>query len=183
MLIKPHLMIHDVQSWMFKLPLHEYILTFDDALYGQYYFLEQFKKIETQKIFFVSTNIICDEINDQRMDFPTSESAHQTFFSYQDSRDFMKWSQILEIKNTPHCFIGGHSHHHGRYDKTDIRTLYNELIADTQKMINVFKEKGITVSKFCYPYNEQYILYEEILKNHGINEFFGKNRIAIESLR
>jgi hypothetical protein len=68
--MKPILMIHEIRDWMFDLPLHNYVLTFDDGLYSQYYFLDKFKTIDTEKIFFISTGILCDENEIQSTTFP-----------------------------------------------------------------------------------------------------------------
>lgn len=181
--MKPILMIHEIRDWMFNLPLHDYILTFDDGLFSQFYFLEKLKSIDTEKIFFITTNITCNEDEVQNLVFPTCDEAHEDFFSNGNRKNYLKWNQIIEIYNTPKCYIGGHSHNHNIYKNIPISKLYNELISDTECMIKEFKQRGITITKFCYPYNEQYILYESILKKFGITEFYGKERQAIEKLR
>jgi hypothetical protein len=181
--MKPILMIHEIRDWMFDLPLHNYVLTFDDGLYSQYYFLDKFKTIDTEKIFFISTGILCDENEIQSTTFPKCSEAHSEFFSTGNRKNYMKWSQAKEIYNTPKCFIGGHSHNHNRYQNNDIKNLFAELNADTEKMFEEFRKQDIVIFKFCYPYNEQYVLYESILKKYSISEFYGKERIAIESLQ
>lgn len=180
--MKPVLMIHEIREWMFSLPLHNYILTFDDGLFSQYYFLDQFKKIETDKIFFISTNIVCPEPIKQSLDFPRCDEAHDIFFSSGNLEHYMKWSQIKEIAATPGCFIGGHSHNHNIYKKIGIRELYSELLNDTELMLDTFKKNDIDIDMFCYPYNEEYVLYNSLLKKNGISNIYGKERVAIESL-
>lgn len=181
--MKPVLMIHEVRDWMFKLPLQDYTLTFDDGLYGQYYFLDKFKSIDTDKIFFITTNILCGEDETQSLEFPGCNEAHEDFFSNGNRTNYMKWSQVKEIYQTPGCYIGGHSHNHNVYKNFTIQKLHQELIADTEAMMDEFKQREISITKFCYPYNEQYILYESILKKYGVLEFYGKDRLAIENLR
>ena len=181
--MKPVLMIHEIRDWMLELPLHEYILSFDDGLYSQYYYLDKFKAIKTEKIFFVSTNIICKENELQSLEFPSCDEAHEDFFSNGNIKNYIKWSQVKEIYNTPNCFVGGHSHNHNVYGNIMVKDLYRELLDDTIKMINEFEQREISISKFCYPYNEQYVLYEPILKKYNITDFYGKERIAIETLR
>jgi hypothetical protein len=180
--MKPVMMIHEVREWMFNLPLKDYTLTFDDGLFSQYYFLERFKAIDTDKIFFISTNIVCPEDITQSQEFPRCDEAHEEFFSNGNLEHYMKWSQIKEIAKTPGCFIGGHSHNHNIYKKIGIRELYAELIADTELMLEAFQKNQVRIDKFCYPYNEEYVLYNTILRKNGITDIYGKDRIAIEAL-
>lgn len=180
---KKVLMIHEIRDWMFELPLEDYILTFDDGLYSQFYYLEELKKINTQKIFFISTNILCPEDQSQSMDFPSCDIAHEDFFSHGVRNNYMKWSQIQKIYHSPNCYIGGHSHNHNIYKDLGIRELYSQINEDTQTMINEFKKQNLEVTKFCFPYNKKYVLYQEILKNAGFTEFYGDERIAIELLK
>ncbi|WP_408098574.1 polysaccharide deacetylase family protein [Peredibacter sp. HCB2-198] len=181
--MKPVLMIHEVREWMLDLPLEDYILTFDDGLYSQYFYFDHFKKLKTEKYFFISTNIVCPEHVAQSNDFPTCEDAHKSFFENQSTSHYMKWSQIKEIYQTPNCFIGGHSHNHHRHDEKSIEKLYQNLNSDTEAMLSEFAKQGMKVESFCYPYNKQYVLYETLLKKKEFKIFFGDERIAIESLQ
>lgn len=181
--MKPVLMIHEIRDWMLNLPLENYTLTFDDGLYGQYYYLDHFKKLKTEKYFFISTNIVCPEESEQSLTFPSCRDAHQEFFDTQNARHYMKWSQIREIYHTENCFIGGHSHFHHRHDETSIEKLYHSLSTDIQLMLKKFGEENIKVDSFCYPFNKKYVLYEELLKKNEFKFFFGDERIAIEDLR
>ncbi len=95
----------------------------------------------------------------------------------------MKWSQVREIAETPDCFIGGHSHNHNVYHDLGIRELYAQIQEDTQIMLNEFKKQNLEITKFCFPYNKKYVLYQEILKKAGITELYGDERLAIESLK
>jgi len=180
---KPVLMIHKISDWMFKLPLEDYVLTFDDGLYNQFFYLEKLKQIKTEKIFFISTAIICPDEQEQLADFPESSCAHETYFKQGDKRHFMKWSQIEEIIRTPDCFIGGHSHSHNKINTRSLTELYQLLSTDTESMMAQFEKKNISVNRFCFPYNEQHLLYKEILIKKGFTEFYGSERMAVESLR
>lgn len=181
--MKPVLMIHEIREWMLELSLENYILTFDDGLYSQFYFFDHFKKLNTEKYYFISTNIVCPEEITQSTSFPTCVEAHRDFFENQNSHHYMKWSQIKNISQTPNCFIGGHSHSHHRHEEGPIEKLYQKLLSDTQAMLDKFAGQDIKVDSFCYPYNKQYLLYEAILKKNNFKIFFGNERIAIESLR
>lgn len=181
--MKPVLMIHEVRDWMLDLPLEDYVLTFDDGLYSQYYFLDHFKKLKTEKYFFISTNIVCPEHAVQSTEFPSCVDAHKSFFDNQNTAHYMKWSQIKEIYQTPGCFIGGHSHQHHRHDEKSIEKLYQQLISDTENMLEEFSKQDMRVESFCYPYNKQYLLYEALLKKKNFKIFFGNERIAIESFK
>ena len=66
--MKPVLMIHEITEKLFDLNLEDYTLTFDDGLYSQYYHYDKFKSINTDKIFFISSNILCEGI--QSTEFP-----------------------------------------------------------------------------------------------------------------
>lgn len=179
---KPVLMIHEVRDWMFKLPLKDYILTFDDGLYSQYYYLDKFKKIPTEKIFFISTGIVAEESVTQNQEFPPCQEAHKRFFKCGDTSNYMKWSQVKEIYNSENCFIGGHSHEHKSYENLNLTQLHKALTSDTKKMLEVFKKQSLKVEHFCYPYNRQYPLYEGILKAQSFISFYGKERLCIETL-
>ena len=181
--MKPVLMIHEIREWMLELPLENYTLTFDDGLYSQYYYFEHLKKFATEKYFFISTNIVCPEDHEQSLLFPSCSEAHDLYFKAHNTENYMKWSQIQEIANSEHCHIGGHSHFHKRPDGVSLESLYQYLKNDTELMLNEFAKQGIKIDSFCYPYNKQYILYEEILKKSGLKLIFGDQRIAIEDLK
>jgi len=56
---KKVLMIHEVTENLFNLPLENYILTFDDGLYSQYYHFKHFESIDTEKIFSQKFDQLC----------------------------------------------------------------------------------------------------------------------------
>jgi hypothetical protein len=175
---KPILMIHEFKEDFLDLPLEDYVLTFDDGLYTQYKFINEIEKINTEKIFFISSNIICPEYIDQSDDFINSIDAHRkAFYNYYEN--YMKWSQIRDINKIKDCYIGCHSHFH----KLKTADCVECIILDNRKMFHEFKEHlGFIPHKFCFPYNYQTPLYKEILFKKGFTSFFGGERIDINTL-
>ncbi|EPZ52060.1 polysaccharide deacetylase [Bacteriovorax sp. BAL6_X] len=168
---------------MLELDLSNYIITFDDGLYSQYKYLNHFLKFDTPKIFFISTNIVSPEQEEQNEITTSCSKAHESFFKTGNTANYMKWSQIKEIASTKNCYIGGHSHQHKDLRGTlALKKLHNHLKEDTDKMLNEFNTQGIEIKDFCFPYNYEAPLYKEILKQRGIENFFGQERIAIEDL-
>lgn len=180
---KPVLMIHEILPWMLNPELENYILTFDDGLFSQYYYLDFFKKLNTPKIFFISTEIVCPEEQIQNTNFPPCALAHEDYFENGNRTNYMKWSQIHEIANTPQCYIGGHSHAHHRNHNLGIKDLFTSLSKDTSQMMDIFARENISIEHFCFPYNKEHALYKEILKKHHIKYFYGDERVSIESLK
>jgi uncharacterized protein YdeI (BOF family) len=177
--MKPVLMIHEIHDRVFELPLEDYVLTFDDGLYSQYYYFDRFKHIPTEKIFFISTGIICD--GPQSTEFPTSVIAHEKAFNG-NKEDFMTVAQIKELIKDPWVSIGGHSHSHKRLDNIDkITGRIKHIFDDTQMMNNWFKANlGFVPTKFCYPYNNDHEgMYKGLLKTLGYIDFYGKERVSV----
>ena len=176
-------MIHEIKEEYFSLPLEDYILTFDDGLYSQFYYLRDFEKIKTDKIFFISTGIICDGV--QSSNFVPCYEAHRKFFEEKKTEDYMTVDQILTLKRTPYCEIGGHGHDHldFRDSRDNIVNTLMRLKRDTENMQSFFsKELKIRPSKFCFPYNKEIYGYQRMLRSNGYKDFFGSERIDIETL-
>lgn len=173
--MKPVLMIHEVDEWMFDLPLEDYILTFDDGLYTQYDHLDKISQLDTDKIFFISSGIVADHDTKQCDKFIQCHEAHSRLFSTGDLSHYMNWSQIKQINNTPRCEIGAHSHMHIRH--TGFNTIH-----DTKLMMESFKLNNIHPTSFCFPYNDDNEVYRCILKQHGFDKFFGTGRLDIYDL-
>ena len=179
---KPVLMIHQITEEMFSLPLENYILTFDDGLYGHYYYFEQVKKIPTEKIYFISTAFVNN--GHQSTKFPTSVEAHAKAKSG-NYEDFISLDQLEEMLYTPNVSIGGHGHNHVSLDS--MRSLYemvNSMSTDTNAMMQWFGANlNIAPTKFCYPYNNDVNgVYTAMLKKFGLTEFYGSERIPVETL-
>lgn len=170
--MKPILMIHEVTDWMFDLPLHEYTLTFDDGLYTQFKYFEDIRKIETEKIFFVSTGIVANEDTEQSDVYIDCESAHDLFFSTGDLSHYMNWSQIHRINKEPQCIIGGHGHSHVKLDNSNI-------VSEIKLMNQVFIKQNLNVNHFCFPYNSESEIHRCLLLQNGFTKFYGRSRIDI----
>ena len=182
MISKPVLMIHEVRESIFNLPLENYILTFDDGLYSQYYYYPRFRDIPTEKIYFISSNILC--AGSQSSGFPSCEEAHEKAFSG-NCEDYMTLEQVKELSKEPLVSIGAHGHNHIRFGHFSMTTEKMQLIAtDTQEMLHWFYTNlGTRPIRFCFPYNDDVDgLYSGMLKRFGFTEFFGKERIDIQSL-
>jgi hypothetical protein len=180
--MKPVLMIHEIDERVFSLPLEKYILTFDDGLYSQFYYFDRFKSIPTEKIYFISSGIICDGV--QSTDFPTCREAHQKAF-VGNTEDYMTVAQIKELMADPLVTIGGHSHTHNRLGSyTKLVERIKHIKDDTELMLEWFKANlGVTPTKFCFPYNDDYQgIYQSLLKIYGFTGFYGRERTPIEML-
>ena len=179
--MKPVLMIHEFREEMLELPLEDYTLTFDDGLYSQYYFFDRIRHLNTEKIFFISSNIVCTGA--QSREFPDCVTAHHKA-SLDNFEDYMTVEQILELKNIPNVRIGGHSHYHENIEHLNLYHRVQHIESDTQEMLQWFhKNLHFKPVDFCYPYNQDlHGIYKLILSKHGFNNFYGAERIAIESL-
>jgi hypothetical protein len=179
---KPSLMIHEVNNFLFSQKnLEDFVLTFDDGLYSQFYFYEKIKKIKTKKIFFISTNIICQE--KQSLEFPSCQEAHKKSF-LGNNEDYMTLEQIQFLKGEDDVIIGGHSHFHISLNSfNNLNEKINHIKVDTELMLEWFqKNLKFIPDKFCFPYNDDLNgLYQLVLKKYGFNEFYGKERLSIQS--
>lgn len=181
--MKPMLMIHEVREWMFDLPLNDYILTFDDGLYSQYYYNERFKQLTTQRIYYISSGIVSTD--KQSLEFPTCVQAH-TKARTGNFEDYMTVAQIKELMQDPNVIIGAHSHSHTRLDNfNSLAEKVRYINEDTEQMIQWFEANlGFKPTHFCFPYNEDpHGLYKVLVKKFGITDCVGSGRIPIETLR
>lgn len=175
--MKPVLMIHEVDEKLFDFPLEDYTLTFDDGLYSQYYYWPQIKNINTEKYFFISSNIYCRD-QKQSLDFPECQIAHKKA-RQGNFEDYMTVEQLKELNEDPQVTIGGHGHEH--IDLSAITGLSNKIdviIKDTDAMIAWFVATlGFYPHAFCFPYNNNVdAVYTALLKKKGFTEFFGGER-------
>lgn len=176
--MKQVLMIHEFKEKYFDLPLEQYILTFDDGLYSQYTFIDELQKLNTQKIFFISSQIVCSEEETQDNTCISCIDAHNAAFSESYSH-YMKWSQIKYINSLPNCLVGCHGHSHIYNIVSDVQT----MIRDTREMTKIFKTQlGSIPQHFCFPYNIESQIYRGILHSYGLRYFYGSERIDIDSL-
>jgi hypothetical protein len=178
--MKPVLMIHECSSKLLDLPLEDYILTFDDGLLSQYAFYKEIRYIPTPKVFFISTGIVCE--GQQSLEFPACDLAHVKAFTG-NKEDYMTLEQIKELALDPWVTIGGHSHSHTRLSGTLVDKV-KHIEVDTRIMVNWFDNNlGFTPTSFCFPYNEDPSgIYKGLLKKFGFTDFYGSERIPIETL-
>lgn len=149
------------------------IITFDDGLYSQYYYYKEFLKYNIPLYFFISSDIVCNDNNNQNLNITCSE-AHKLYFENNDKSSYMTISQIKEINSTTNCFIGGHSHTHRRLKELNIKDQTKEIQKECEQMMSFFKKHDIIINAFAYPYNEELFQYKYYLKD--IKQFFGKER-------
>lgn len=175
--MKPVLMIHKITDSLFERNLEDYVLTFDDGLYSHFYYFDKFSRIKTEKIYFISSGIICTGA--QNNNFPTSSEAHKKAFAG-NYEDFMTVEQIKELAKQPNVTIGGHGHSHkDLHELNKITDRIKFIIDDTETMLKWFKSQlEISPKSFCFPYNNDLSgLYKGMLINYGFTDFFGKERI------
>ena len=176
-------MVHEITcDKLFTLPLEDYILTFDDGLYSQYYHFDKIKKINTEKIFFISSGILAEK--EQSTEFPSCSLAHEKAFAG-NKEDFMTLDQVKELMQDPQVTIGAHSHSHRDLNQFD--KLFDKLKHiedDTQLMLEWFETNlGSIPTKFCYPYNNDLKgMYAILLRKYGFTEFYGAERISDQNL-
>jgi hypothetical protein len=177
------LMIHDVRDWMLKLDLSDFdVITFDDGLYSQYKHYKHFLQFGKPLYFFVSTDIVCPEREQQVKETVDSKTAHDLYFKEGNRKFYMKWSQIKEIYNTEGCHIGGHGHTHKRLRGEPLVWAYQTVKDECENMLNTFKEHNISIDSFGFPYNEDIFGYRPTLKVEGVKDFFGNERIRVEDM-
>lgn len=181
---KPVLMIHEFKESFLELPLEDYILTFDDGLYSQYQYIEELIKIPTQKIFFISTGIICPADQPQSSNPTTCSEAHKKAFKG-NFEDYMSIDQVNYLKTLEGVEIGAHSDSHTRLSSFKTLSAKVDYIEnDTKQMLFKFKQNySITPTSFCFPYNENLDgMYNGLLKKSGFINFYGSERINIDEI-
>ncbi len=180
--IEIHEINQDIIKKIVKLDLKNCILTFDDGLQSQWEFIDDLIALDVPKIFFISTNIVCKNVDNQSREYVHCADAHKKAFMG-NKENYMTWSQIKTISKLPNCYIGGHSHNHRAYSVSPLKDLYKNLIEDTKLMLEEFNKKHLKIKSFCFPYNESYDdLYKIILAKEGIDDFYGRERIKIEEV-
>lgn len=180
---KPYLMIHEFKEEFFELPLHRYILTFDDGLISPYLYLDKLMKVGTQLIFSISTGIVCEKKQDK--DFITAEEARIKAEEDYNYENYLLWDQIKKIRRSRNCMVAGHGHAHVRLK--DIKSLTEKVKIIHEDTDRMFQEFWINMNFkpdiFCFPYNYDDKFYKGILKNkYGIKRFLGPERVDIKEL-
>ncbi len=112
-----HLMIHDIRKEYFDLDLHQYRLTFDDALFSQYYYFPQFSSHPQVLTYFVTTSFIKPGkarnmyAGDYIPYLKTKKYGYRTFVEGRYDH-FMNVEEIQFLSDQPNVRIGVHSHYH-----------------------------------------------------------------------
>ena len=112
-----HLMIHDIRKEYFDLDLNRYRLTFDDALFSQYYYFSQFKCHPQELTYFVTTSFIKPGkarnmfAGDYISYLKTKKYGYRTFIEGRYDH-FMNVEEIQFLSKQPNVRIGVHSHFH-----------------------------------------------------------------------
>lgn len=169
---KPVLMIHEMKE---DTIIPDGLCTFDDGLYSQYLYG---KSLPNDKIFFISSNIVC--MGAQSEDFIDCRSAHAKAFRG-NTENYMTIDQIKELINMG-IEIGGHSHYHKNVSKMPrLVDGVKHIKEDTELMLAWFeKELNYIPTSFCFPYNEELNgLYAGLLKTYGFTDFYGSSRVDI----
>jgi hypothetical protein len=152
------------------------VLTFDDGLYTQYLFG---RDLPHKKIFFISSGIICD--GHQSTEFITCRDAHKKAFAG-NFENYMTLDQIMDLDGE----IGGHSHSHTNLNSfSTLVEKVDYIKRDTETMLEWFqKNLGYEPTSFCFPYNDDMDgLYRGLLRKYGFTDFYGNERISVESLQ
>jgi len=155
------------------------LLTFDDGLATQFIHA---RTMPNRKIFFISTNVIC-EAGKQSTEFITAPAAHEKAFNG-NMENYMTIEQIQELYSLGNE-IGGHSHFHYNLDRfSTLREKINHIKKDTELMLEWFhRTLGIEIESFCFPYNNDVDgVYQAVLRTYGIDTFYGKERININEI-
>lgn len=112
-----HLMIHDIRKEYFDLDLNRYRLTFDDALFSQYYYFPLFKNHPQHLLYFITTSFIKPGGARGMFDgsyipyLKTKKYGYRTFIEGRYDH-FMNVEEIQFLSKQPNVRIGVHSHFH-----------------------------------------------------------------------
>ena len=110
-------MIHDIRKEYFDLDLNQFRLTFDDALFSQYYYFKLFRNHPQKLTYFITTSFI--KPGKARSMFkgryiPYLKSKKYGYRTFIESKydHFMNVEEIQKISQQPNVRIGVHSHFH-----------------------------------------------------------------------
>jgi hypothetical protein len=112
-----YLMIHDIRKEYFDLDLNPYTLTFDDALFSQYYYFPLFKNHSQPLTYFITTSFVKPGKARKMFDgnyIPYLKSKKYGYRTFIQGRyeHFMNVEEIRIISKHPNVRIGVHSHFH-----------------------------------------------------------------------
>ncbi|MDX1701183.1 MAG: hypothetical protein R3250_11225, partial [Melioribacteraceae bacterium] len=187
---KPVLMIHEVTKQCFSANINweNYVLTFDDCLFSQYYYWDFFKDFVTTKILFIPCSLIWyghhrSRFNGEHIDSPTCEEALEK--RVEDPYNYMTLSEIQEMnKLSPDLILGGHGFMHEPISTLDPVRRISIFEKDITLMMNWFQANfGSKPMYYCYPFNYDDIPAKNaIFDKHHITRVFGSERIDLKDL-
>jgi len=111
------LMIHDIRKEYFDLDLNPYRLTFDDALFSQYYYFPLFKSHPQKLTYFITTSFVKPGKAREMFDgsyiayLKAKKYGYRTFIEGKFEH-FMNVEETQIISKHPNVRIGVHSHFH-----------------------------------------------------------------------
>lgn len=112
-----YLMIHDIRKEYFDLDLNQFRLTFDDALFSQYYYFPLLKNHPEKLTYFITTSFIKPGkarnmfAGDYLPYLKSKTYGYRTFIEHRYGH-FMNTAEIQKISQQPNVRIGVHSHFH-----------------------------------------------------------------------
>ena len=160
-------MIHEFRKEFLKLPLDKYTLTFDDGLLSPFDFWNDIKSINNKKVFFITPSFLSMGFEGKPVD---------AFLSIDD---------LLFLQGQPDVIIGAHSYTHSKIPHIKrLSDRIKNINSDTENMLEWFDvHLNMKPTSFCFPYNLYCPIYKTILeKNYGFTDFYGSERIDIETL-
>jgi len=185
--MKQTIVVHEVTKEILQLSLEDYFLTFDDALYSQYYYWPLIEKMKTKKILFVAPGLVNggDEIRKQfdgtHVEFPSCYEAMSLHRQKDDRSNYMTLNEIKELRGVT---IGAHSFSHFRELDMKLYDKLNFIKEDTELMLSWFEENmGTKPDVYSFPHYIENKFQREILKSYGFKKFFGSmDRNLVENL-
>ena len=170
------LMIHEWKDDYLKLPLDQYILTFDDGLYSQFDGIKKinnvFDNIEIRV--YISTNIL--HRGNESQTWNECQDAHERYFESGITTDFLNYDQLLELSKLDNVEIGIHGHNHLNLDALaknkslkDQLDIWNDDIKEMLfSTIRLIEQRIIDIRDlklhYCTPYNQLNSLHTAIMR-------------------
>lgn len=180
------IVIHEIRKEFFDAPLKNYNLTFDDALYSQYYYWPLIKKIKTYKTFFISTNLIGsgpkrEQFSGEYKEFSSCYESLDLWRVEGNNNNYMRLSELKKMVDDG-ANIQAHSHKHTKYYEGSLFKQINDMRKDTESMLTWFKKHlDLIPDEYAYPHYKDHTFLKILLKGYyGFQKLHGKERIEIE---
>ncbi len=111
------LSIHNIKEAYFDLDLENYILSFDDGLYSQFYYFPILKKTGNEMFFFIITSFIKQGkprkmFNGASHEYVKSSKYMHDALVKREYTNFMTVEEIQLLSSHKQVLIGAHSHFH-----------------------------------------------------------------------